>query len=259
MIEAIIHVHNRTQHLKRAVETAVSSAVAVNAVVRVSSNASDEFAQAAAYAVARQYGVPFTQSQTKTAFHHFAASVVAAKHEYICLLHDDDFVELNYFKSIQDLIDNYPEGAAYAPDANFMIDSCLHQAGIAPRRCFRLSPTWLALLYLLGRCGPPFPCIVYRLDFARVAFLRDPAFAKYSDTVIVLEASHAGLWVFPKSTFTYVLGDHNDSRIVDKPARRRLRWWLLRQVITTTSVIPVQPLANLQYFLGRFVKRRLRV
>lgn len=259
MIETVIHVHNRTQYLERAVGAAVSSARVANAVVRISCNASHASAREAAQGVAKRYGVGITHSLTTSAFDHFYASVAASKAEHVCLLHDDDFVAPSYFRLLQQLISSHPGAAGYAPDNSFLIQHWLHQASVSPNRPFRLSPRWLALLYLMGRCGPPFPCIVYQRDFAVAAFACAPKFAKYSDTVIVLEAARAGLWIHPEPAFTYVIGSHNDSRIIDESARLQLRHWLLRQMLVdTASISPAHSLANLQYFLGRFIKRHLR-
>ena len=258
MIEAVIHVHNRTQYLERAVVSAVSNAKEPDVVVRISSNASDVAAREEALSVARRHGVDITYSQSSSAFDHFNANVTASKAEHVCLLHDDDFVAPHYFQLLKQLIASHPDAAGYAPDAKFLIEHSLHQAGVSPRRPFMLSPRLLALLYLMGRCGPPFPSIVYRRDFAAAVFARAPKFGKYSDTVIVIEAARAGLWVHPESAFTYFIGVHNDSRIIDRHARRNLRHWLLRQMlIGTISFSLTKSLANLEYFLGRFIKRRL--
>src|SRR5690606_24299255 len=180
-------------YLERAVESAVASARAADAVVRISSNASDASAREAALSVAERFGVDFKHSQATSAFEHFHASVAAAKADHVCLLHDDDFVDPGYFPLLQELIASHPGAAAYAPDNSFLIGPWLHRARLGPRRPFRLSPRWLALLYLAGRCGPAFPSIVYRRDFASEVFARTPTFAKYSDTVIVIEAARTGL------------------------------------------------------------------
>lgn len=257
MIEVVIHVHNRTQYLERAVASAVSSAKEADVVVRISSNASDAAAREEAMSVAQRHGVDITYSQSSSAFDHFYANVIASKSEHVCLLHDDDFVAPHYFQLLEQLITNQPDAAGYAPDANFLIEHSLHQADVSPRRPFMLSPRLLALLYLMGRCGPPFPSIVYRKDFATAVFARAPKFGKYSDTVIVIEAARAGLWVHPEPAFTYFLGVHNDSRIIDRRARRNLRQWLLRQMlIGGISFSLTMSLANIEYFLGRFIKRR---
>lgn len=258
MIEAVIHVHNRTEYLERAVEAAVFSAKATDVVVRISSNASDAAAREEAQSVARRHGVDITYSQSSSALDHFYDNVAACKVEHVCLLHDDDFVAPHYFHLLNQLIACHPDAAGYAPDAKFLIEHSLHQADVSPRRPFKIFPRMLALLYLMGRCGPPFPCIVYRKDFAVAAFARAPRFGKYSDTVIVIEAARAGLWIHPDIAFTYFMGIHNDSRIIDPHARRNLRHWLLRQMLKgTVSFSLTKSLANLKYFLGRFIKRRL--
>ena len=257
MIEAVIHVHNRTQYLERAVVSAVSSAKEADVVVRISSNASEAAAREEALSIAQRLGVDITYSHSSSAFDHFYANVIASKAEYVCLLHDDDFVAPQYFQVLEQLIANQPDAAGYAPDAKFLIEHSLHQAGVSPGRPFMLSPRLLALLYLMGRCGPPFPSIVYRKDFAATVFARAPRFAKYSDTVIVIEAARAGLWVHPEPAFTYFLGAHNDSRIIDQLAQRNLRHWLLGQMlIGRISFSLTMSLANIVYFLGRFIKRR---
>jgi hypothetical protein len=258
MIEAVIHVHNRTQYLARAVEAAVSSAKAADVVVRISSNANDATAREIAQAVAKQYDVNITYSLATSAYDHLLGSIAVSKAKHICLLHDDDFVSPRYFQLMQQLIAIHPGAAGYAPDANFLIEHSLHHASVSPQRPFKLSPRWLALLYLMGRCGPPFPCIVYLRDFAAATFARAPMFSKYSDTVIVIEAARADLWVHPELAFTYFLGDHNDSRVIDRHARRNLRHWLLRQMLKgPVSFSLTKSLANLEYFLGRFIKSRL--
>ena len=258
MIEAVIHVHNRTEYLERAVISTVSSAKEADVVVRISSNASDAAAREEALSIAKRHCVDITYSHSLSAFDHFYANVTASKAEHVCLLHDDDFVEPHYFQLLKQLIASHPDAAGYAPDAKFLIHHSLHQAGVSPRRPFMLSPRLLALLYLMGRCGPPFPSIVYRKDFADKLFSRAPRFAKYSDTVIVIEAARAGLWVHPEPAFTYFIGIHNDSRIIDRHARRNLRHWLLRQMLKgPVSFSFTKSLANIEYFLGRYIKRRL--
>lgn len=256
MIETVIHVHNRTQYLERAVEAAVSSARAADAVVRISCNASDASAREAAQRVAQRYGVDITHSLATSAFEHFYASVAASKAEHVCLLHDDDFVALRYFHLLQQLIVSHPSAAGYAPGNSFLIAHRLHQASVSPRRPFRLSSRWLALLYLMGRCGPPFPSILYRRDFALAAFSAQPMFDKYSDAPIVMKAAREGLWIDPEMAFTYVIGEQNDSRVVDLVARRGLKRWLWHQLLNPVISRTAYSTSNLFYFLGRFLKFR---
>ena len=258
MIEAVIHVHNRTEYLERAVKAAVLSAKSADVVVRISSNASDAAAREEAQSVARRNDIEITYNQTSSAFDHFYANVAACKAEHVCLLHDDDFVAPHYFLLLNQLIACHPDAAGYAPDAKFLIEHSLHQADVSPRKPFKLFPRMLAVLYLMGRCGPPFPCIIYRKDFAVTAFSRSSRFGKYSDAVIVIEAARAGLWIHPETVFTYFIGIHNDSRIIDRNARRNLRHWLLRQILKGPVSFNLNKLLdNLQYFIGRFIKRRL--
>ena len=259
MIEAIIHVHNRTQYLERAVETAVCSARTADAIVRMSCNATDASAVEAAQGVAIEYGVDFTHSKTTSAFDHFYASVVASKAEHVCLLHDDDFVAPSFFRLLQQLIISHPDAAAYAPDNSFLIERFVHRARVFPSNPFRLSPRWLALLYLTGRCGPPFPSILFRRDFALAAFAAQPMFGKYSDSPIVMKAAREGLWIDPEVTFTYVIGEQNDSRVVDFEARRVLKRWLWQQLLNPVTLRTAYSTSNLFYFLGRFLKFRSKL
>lgn len=256
MIETVIHVHNRTQYLDRAVNAAVSSSRAADSIVRISCNASNESAYEVAKLVANRYGVHITHSLATTAFEHLRDTVATSKADYVCLLHDDDFVAPQYFHRLQILISRHPSAAGFAPGNDFLIEDRLHQASVRLRRPFMISFRYLALLYLLGRCGPPFPSIIYRRDFALTVFSDQPMFNKYSDVPIVMEAARKDLWIDPEISFTYVIGEQNDSRSVDFVARRRLKRWLLRQFLKPVISHRAYRTSNLFYFCGRFFKFR---
>lgn len=257
MIEAIIHVNNRVQFLDRAVASAVVSAADVKEVqVRISSNATDEKSAEYAERIANENGIPFTRNTPSSAAEHLIANIRNSNAEHVCLLHDDDIIVECFFRNLLYLLAKYPGGVAYSTDNKFLIHGKLYSTRLILKDNFKISPSVLIMLYLLNRCGPVFPSVVYEKKFAENVFSAPRLHGKYSDADVLVKAARLGFYVSKKPSFIYVMGYHNDSLAVDAVSRSRLRRWLFAELLRGLTFRKMTDFRmNIKYFIGRFYKK----
>lgn len=258
MIEAIIHVNNRIQFLSRAVASAVVSAADLEEVqVLISSNATDEKSAEYAERIADKNGIPFSRNPPSSAAEHLCANIRNSNAEYVCLLHDDDIILECFFKNLLCLLAKYPEGVAYSTDNKFLIHENLYSTRLILKEAFKISPSVLIMLYLLNRCGPVFPSVLYEKKFAENVFSEPRLHGKYFDADVLVKAARLGFYVSKEPSFIYVMGYHNDSLAVDAMSRSRLRQWLLVELLRGLTFKKMTDFQmNIKYFIGRFYKKR---
>lgn len=255
-IEVVIHVHDRLDYLARCLEKVHLCKEIETIDFLVSCNSRKMSVRDQVVEICAAFKTNYRFSECASAHDHFRSTTILCNAEHLILLHDDDYPGIEYFAEINALIRLKPESVAFGVDSNFDILGTVRRGRFENHRCFQLSPFILALSYFLNRCGPPFPLICYRRDFIVNAFQEEPKYGKYSDAWIVLSAAKLGFWISPALAFTYVMHDSNDSGIADTPAKKRLRQYLLLEMLKLLFNIRsyVAIVSNVKMLLGRFIK-----
>lgn len=257
-IEYVIHANDRTKYIEEAIKSAALSNANLKEYLIVSCNSKSDRINLNIANLAEKFGLKYRRSFSDGALGHFRESVNKCEKPFICLLHDDDYVGDSFFQENYRLINTHPQGAAFGVDTIFDIEGTLHHSAISISKDFRLSPINLTILYLLGRCGPAFPSVVYRTEFIRPVIRQSNLFGKYSDASILLEAAKQGFWISPRKEFSYRMHAENDSKTTDPINRKLLHNYLFRFLLSAlhrhTSYLSFYD--NLKYFVGRFIKHR---
>jgi hypothetical protein len=256
-IEFIIHVTDRKEYIQQAVETLFLNKTVPKKNVFISCNSSSKKNHSHIRGIAKKYCITYRRSLATNMIDHLRESVNLSNTTFICLLHDDDYLSPTFVSDIKQLIKKNPRAVAYSCETLFDINGVIHSSSIKTQRDFSLSPLILSLLYLLGRCGPAFPSVVYRVDFIKKEIMRPSRFNNYSDAPILIEACKKNMVISPQKKFFYRMHKSNLSKTEDKTNKKKLKFYLMKKILNYLfkKFSYRYFISNLIYFGGRFIKK----
>jgi len=174
------------------------------------------------------------------ALQHFKVILEQACGEYVTLFHDDDVLAPGYFEHMMALMDENPDAAAVACDAQIIRDHTLTSdlvIGESKENRYFSTAEQLLLPYLqFQRLGPaPFPGYMYRLKKIKGLFLNPQFGGKYADVAFLAEVAKRGnVIICNQVLMQYRIHGNNDN--VTEHIGSRLR--LLRYVLVNTHFDP---------------------
>jgi hypothetical protein len=258
-ITAVIHVTDRTCFLENAIFTARESALrAGRTQLEVSCNSTNSETRERVEEICGSLGVTIRHKSAGSFFEHLEASTVRCATKYIVLLHDDDYVDVEFFSEIRRLTQNYPKASAFGVATAYDICNTIHRPAFRGAHEFWISPLVISALYMARRSGPAFPSLAYKRDFLLTQLPPPDLLGICGDVHVVSKCAEAGMIISTNPLFYYRLHSMNMSRGID--------WELRTAVIEYSAKMFFASLgkhfafrdfwSNILYLAGCFFKRR---
>jgi hypothetical protein len=258
-VTAVIHVTDRTCFLEYAIYTALESALSAgNTQIEVSCNSKDSLIQEKVDQICSSLGVRPRHIIANSFFEHFKASTARCGTKYIVLLHDDDYVHVDFFTEIRRLTESYPEASAFGVTTAFDISNTIYVPAIKGAREFWISPLIVAALYMAKRSGPAFPSLVYKRNFLLTLLPPPVLLGMCGDVHIASRCAEAGMIISSKPSFYYRLHSMNISKDIDHGLRLAVTNYSAKFFLSSlVKYLSYRNFwSNFMYLVGCFFKRR---
>ncbi len=258
-ITAVIHVTDRTCFLECAIYTARESALRSGLTqLEVSCNSTNSGTRERVKEICGSLGVPIRYTAAASIFEHLEASTARCVTKYIILLHDDDYVDIEFFSEIRRLTQKYPEASTFGVTTAYDIFNTIRRPAFRYASDFWISPLSVATLYMAGRSGPAFPSLVYKRDFLARCLPPPVLLGICGDVHLVSKCAEAGMIISTSQLFYYRLHSMNLSRGIDRGLRIAVLSYSAKlffaSLVKHTAYRDF--LSNIIYLLGCFLKRR---
>jgi hypothetical protein len=258
-ITAVIHVTNRTCFLEDAIHTACESALrAGRTQLEVSCNSTDSKTRERVEEICGLVGITICHITAGSFFEHLEASTARCKTRYIALLHDDDYVDIEFFSDILRLTKNYPDASAFGVVTAYDICNTIQYPALRGARDFWISPLIISALYMARRSGPAFPSVVYKRDFLMMQLPPPALLGICGDVHVISKCAEAGMIISSNPFFYYRIHSTNLSHDIYHGLRIAVinysTKFFFASLLKTFSYYNLW--SNVLYLLGCFFKRR---